>query len=414
MMKQILTCLVVFVMISCSAFAQDPVTHGNREYAGFSIETYDDALIDARDQDPVSSDVNDDNPKIVSSTSQTGARNMDNGVHKRLANSWVRCFSNEYKGTYAVEADTPEKIIIVPDSNGDFDGRFVSTASVSSEVQGNFDCRISIHESRTSGTITAYKKNGSGSRGPDAWATSFIPWRDNPDGRPNQPPKLGISPTDPNQTPQPGDSVTLNLITDESYYSIDWYVKAPWDTSERGTYEEYDYGDGTSTEASFSYTIPGGSMYYGDYLITAVIYRLSDMSSYEETYTVSVSDSSSSTTTSSTSVTSTNTGYSSSYGCDYNAEYDYCTDTGTCSTRSGEFGIGMCGHRWCCCAPEGAETSSTPPSTSVTSTNTGYSSSYGCDYNAEYDYCTDTGWCSAGSGEFEIGMCGHRWCCCAP
>ncbi len=115
-------------------------------------------------------------------------------------------------------------------------------------------------------------------------------------------------------------------------------------------------------------------------------------------------------TTPSTSVTSTNTG-SSSYGCDYNAEYDYCTDTGTCTTRSGEFGIGMCGHRWCCCAP--ITVTSTTPSTSVTSTNTG-SSSYGCDYNAEYDYCTDTGTCTTRSGEFGIGMCGHRWCCCAP
>ena len=115
-----------------------------------------------------------------------------------------------------------------------------------------------------------------------------------------------------------------------------------------------------------------------------------------------------------TTETPIDTGDGGSYGCDYNAEYDYCTDTGWCSAGSGEFEIGMCGHRWCCCAPEGAETSSTPPSTSVTSTNTGYSSSYGCDYNAEYDYCTDTGWCLAGSGEFEIGMCGHRWCCCAP
>ncbi|MCE2402092.1 hypothetical protein J4G08_14555 [Candidatus Poribacteria bacterium] len=47
-------------------------------------------------------------------------------------------------------------------------------------------------------------------------------------------------------------------------------------------------------------------------------------------------------------------------------------------------------------------------------TDTGDGGSYGCDYNAEYDYCTDTGWCLAGSGQFEIGMCGHRWCCCAP
>lgn len=136
--------------------------------------------------------------------------------------------------------------------------------------------------------------------------------------------------------------------------------------------------------------------------------------------------------TTTSSVTSTNTG-SSSYGCDYNAEYDYCTDTGTCTTRTGSDGIGMCGHRWCCCAPE--TTTQTPEfvdntpdcsyctdgcsacpttTTTVISTNTGYSSSYGCDYNAEYDYCTDTGWCSERSGEFGIGMCGHRWCCCAP
>jgi len=116
-------------------------------------------------------------------------------------------------------------------------------------------------------------------------------------------------------------------------------------------------------------------------------------------------------TTTTTYVTSPNTGNSPN-GCGYNAEFDYCTDTGTCTTRSGEFGIGVCGHRWCCCAPEGAETPSTP-STSVTSPNPG-PSHYGCDYNAEYDYCTDTGTCTTRSGEFGIGMCGHRWCCCAP
>ena len=38
-------------------------------------------------------------------------------------------------------------------------------------------------------------------------------------------------------------------------------------------------------------------------------------------------------------IISTNTGYSSSYGCDYNAEYDYCTDTGTCTTRTNATGI---------------------------------------------------------------------------
>ncbi len=90
------------------------------------------------------------------------------------------------------------------------------------------------------------------------------------------------------QTPQPGDSATLNLVTSEPYYWVDWYVKAPWESGERGTYQEGTCGDGTSTIASFSYTFPSGIMHTGDFLITAVIYRWSDMSTYEETYAVTV------------------------------------------------------------------------------------------------------------------------------
>ena len=102
-------------------------------------------------------------------------------------------------------------------------------------------------------------------------------------------PNIGLSPVNPNPTPQPGDSITLNLVTSEPYYDVNWYVKAPWETSERGTYQGYDHdSSGTATEASFSYTFPSGSMHTGDFLITAVIYRHSDMSSYEETYTVTV------------------------------------------------------------------------------------------------------------------------------
>lgn len=304
MMKQILTCLVVFVMISCSAFAQDAVTNGNREYAGLSTETYGYALAEARDQGPVSSDVDDDNPKIVSSETTIVARNKDNGVHNRLAETWVRCFSDGYKGTYGVQANTPEEIILAPDVSGDFQGSFVKMASVRSEIQGNFDCRISIHKSTAEGSITAYKKNEklseSGSGGPPdslVWATSFIPWKHNPDGIPNQPPQRdpppqrGISPSDPNQTPQPGDSVTLNLATAEPYYSVSWYVKTPWDTSETGTYLEDDYGDGTSTTASLTYSFPSGTMHTGDFIFAADIYRWVDMSwQSKETYTVSVSN----------------------------------------------------------------------------------------------------------------------------
>ena len=102
------------------------------------------------------------------------------------------------------------------------------------------------------------------------------------------PPTLGISPADPNQTPQPGDSATLTLVTEEAYDYVNWHVKAPWETSERGTYVECDWGDGTINEATFSYTFPSGAMHTGDFLITAVICRWSDLSEYEETYTVTV------------------------------------------------------------------------------------------------------------------------------
>ena len=101
-------------------------------------------------------------------------------------------------------------------------------------------------------------------------------------------PEPGIYPIDPSDTPSPGERHGYILITAEPYYWVDWYVKAPWDTSERGEYIEGDNGDGTATEATMYYTYPSGAMHTGDFLITAVIYRWSDMSQYEETYTATV------------------------------------------------------------------------------------------------------------------------------
>ncbi len=90
-----------------------------------------------------------------------------------------------------------------------------------------------------------------------------------------------------NPTYRPGDSVTLNLVTSEAYYDVTWYVHTPWDTSSSGTYQDYTYGGGASTEASLSYTFPSGAMHTGDFVFRAVIYN-SDMSSYEETYSITV------------------------------------------------------------------------------------------------------------------------------
>lgn len=288
MMKQIL--MFVFVMISCSAFAQDVVTNGNREYAGFNLETYDNSYATAYDKDPPSNSVNidPDADPIVDSKSRTSATNKDNGVHRRTAQSRVKCYSDEYKGHWGVGADTPQETIEKPDGAGHFEGVFSAHARVNGEVLGVFDCRRSIHRSTAGGSITAWKKNESGSQ--LVGANSFIPWKHNPDGIPDPPPQRGISPNDPNQTPQPGDSVTLNLVTSEPYYYVSWYVKAPWDTSERGTYIDGDNGDGTLTEASVTYSFPSGVMNTGDFLFTASISRYADMSWYgDETHTVSVS-----------------------------------------------------------------------------------------------------------------------------
>ena len=101
---------------------------------------------------------------------------------------------------------------------------------------------------------------------------------------------LGITLANSDQTFQPGDSVSLELLTADPFYNVSWYVHTPGDTSSSGTYQSDSYGDGATVSAWFSYTIPSGAMHTGDYLFRALIYRWSDMSYVgEETYTVSVS-----------------------------------------------------------------------------------------------------------------------------
>lgn len=103
-----------------------------------------------------------------------------------------------------------------------------------------------------------------------------------------------IDDDDDNQNVQPGDSVTLELITDEPFYNVSWYVHTPWDTSSSGTYQQDSYGDGTATTASFTYTIPtsGTTEVSGNFVFRASVYSWSDMSYVgDASYTVSVSNS---------------------------------------------------------------------------------------------------------------------------
>ncbi len=100
-----------------------------------------------------------------------------------------------------------------------------------------------------------------------------------------------ITPTNPNQTPSPGNAFRLKVDTDgEPYYWIDLSALTPWGTNESVStvVEGGRLGDGTKTEAEFTYTFPSGAMHTGDYQFTARIYRWSDMSEYEITNTITV------------------------------------------------------------------------------------------------------------------------------
>ncbi len=94
----------------------------------------------------------------------------------------------------------------------------------------------------------------------------------------------GLAPSDGSYTASAGDTIEANLVADGPYSQVYWYVKAPGETG-YGTEVEIDTGDGSTSDASLSYTLPSDAA--GEYTITAYIYR-SDQSIYEESYTVTI------------------------------------------------------------------------------------------------------------------------------
>lgn len=102
---------------------------------------------------------------------------------------------------------------------------------------------------------------------------------------------------------------------------------------------------------------------------------------------------------------------SSSPGCSNNPDYDYCTDTGTCSTRSGSGVPGECGHNYCCCAPYGSPEYN--DGSSDDSSSDDGSSGSSCSQSDYGDYCDDQGSCTSGS-EWGVSCtdCGENACNC--
>ena len=102
---------------------------------------------------------------------------------------------------------------------------------------------------------------------------------------------VGLSPANDSYYASAGDSHTANFTAAEAYSSVYWYVKSPSQTG-LGTNVETDTGGSSSYSASLLYTFPSDAS--GDYVITAYVYKYSDSSTYETSYSVSVSSSSSS------------------------------------------------------------------------------------------------------------------------
>lgn len=76
----------------------------------------------------------------------------------------------------------------------------------------------------------------------------------------------------------------LQLIASENYYYIHWYVKGPGEVGIGTEMQISGDGYGGETEASFSTVLSS----IGDYVITARVYRYSDYTYYDESYTITV------------------------------------------------------------------------------------------------------------------------------
>ena len=120
-------------------------------------------------------------------------------------------------------------------------------------------------------------------------------------------PSVSLVSSDGVYTASAGDKHTAKVTAPEAIYSVTWYIASPGTTG-RGVFAGSTPGDGSATTADLDYTFPSGVS--GDYQITALVYKHSDMSLLgEASYTVTVSlPSSSTTTTFSPSVTSSISG----------------------------------------------------------------------------------------------------------
>lgn len=103
---------------------------------------------------------------------------------------------------------------------------------------------------------------------------------------PAPPLSASLSPTNGSYTATAGGTHQASFISNQPYSTVNWYVRAPGDTSEYGEYIDYAYGGGSLTTANFSYTFATDAD-TGDWEILVLVNSAAG-SSYTKSYTVSV------------------------------------------------------------------------------------------------------------------------------
>ncbi|MDE0086315.1 MAG: hypothetical protein OXU23_11415 [Candidatus Poribacteria bacterium] len=167
-MKRIFSFLIL-VLISSTVFSHHKPWE-NRVQHDYDTYTRDNTYATAIDQYPLNT------APILVSRARTSAKNKnDENYHRWIATSNVRCHNEEYKGHWGFSNHTPHEVKNVRGSAaGKFEGIYYQNSRVEGKVAGTADCRNSIGDCCATGSITAWKKNESGSS--LIWADAVIPW----------------------------------------------------------------------------------------------------------------------------------------------------------------------------------------------------------------------------------------------
>ena len=95
-----------------------------------------------------------------------------------------------------------------------------------------------------------------------------------------------LSPSNGLYTVTAGGTHQASFVANAAYSTVNWYLRAPGDTSEYGDYIDYTIGSVSSTTANFSYTFPENAV-AGDWEILVLV-NPQVGNSYTRSYTVTL------------------------------------------------------------------------------------------------------------------------------